>query len=187
MPTSLFENPRSYSPKDSVPDLSNLIVIWDAINLFLPTPFSLGCCLVFLGMNPVLKWCRPMSVLGIGVVLFITCSLLHSLPRYSLSWMLDRPCPMSGYNRCCVWVHGVLCRIWCRPSGGCMLISLLLWGLLSTCMTIYQIEGSHDELIDGHDQMRVLFIVYLKHDIGQDWFLVFSGGFQWFISPELPL
>ena len=49
-----------------------------------------------------------------------------------------------------------------------MLISLLFWGSLSTCMTIYQIEGSHDELIDGHDQMRVLFIVYLKHDIGQD-------------------
>ena len=30
-PTSLWENPRRSSPKESVPDLSDLVVIWDVI------------------------------------------------------------------------------------------------------------------------------------------------------------
>ena len=35
VPTYFWENPRRSSPKDSVPDLSNLVVIWDVIVVLL--------------------------------------------------------------------------------------------------------------------------------------------------------
>ena len=48
-------------------------------------------------------------------------------------------------------------------------------------------EDARDELNNGHAQMGVIFLVYVQHELGQDSFLVFSGGFQWFVAPSLSL
>ena len=106
---------------------------------FLPTPCSLGLRPMFLSISPVSRWFRPIYLPGIEVFLYATGLLLHSWPRYSMFWRLGIIFLLGGCNRCCVWVRGVFCRIWFRPSGGCVFIFLPFWGFLSTRMAACQI------------------------------------------------
>ena len=105
---------------------------------FIPTPCSLGCRRMFLGMIPILIWCRPISVPGMGVFLYATGSLLRSWPRSSVSWRLGIFGPLCGCNRCCVWVCGFLCRILCHSSGICVFVLINLWGSSITCMSAWK-------------------------------------------------
>ena len=56
VPTSLCENPSLYSPKESVPALSEFVVLCEVIVFFFnapPRPCSLVCHVLFLSMSPV--------------------------------------------------------------------------------------------------------------------------------------
>ena len=102
---------------------------------FLPTLCWMGCSVMLLVMITFLSWYRPRSVPGIVVCLSTTGSLLRSWYHSSVSWMLARPYPLGGFDRCCVWVQIFFCRIWCWHSKGQPLFSLPLWELSSTHMT----------------------------------------------------
>ena len=124
-----------------IPDIWLLFEMLLLFYDFLPTLCSMGCHPMFLGMSTVLRWCRPIYVPGIGVWLSTTGLLLRSGPHYYVFWILERYFPLGGCDRCCVWVHGIFWRIWCRHSRGCVLVPLPLWGSLITHMTVCQIRS----------------------------------------------
>ena len=140
MPTSLCENSRRYYPKEIIPELIDLIVIWYVIFVlwFSTHTVLTGVFLMFLGKSPVLWLCHPRYVLGIGVCLSATGSLLCSWLHSYVSWILGRPYLPFGFDCCHVWVRVVFCRIWCRTSERCVLVLLHLWVSSSICITTFR-------------------------------------------------
>ena len=57
---------------------------------------------------------------------------------FLLFYVLNFHYLIGGCNRCCAWVCIIFCRIWCRPSVGCVFFFLPLWGSSSTRMTTCQ-------------------------------------------------
>ena len=141
-PTYLWDNMRRSYPKESVPYLRYLIVIWDVIFIldFSPTLCLLGCHMMSLDMNPLSWWCRTIYVISRGVCLSTTGQLLRSWPHYSMYGILGRPYPKCVLDWFHVWACIIFCRIWCCPSEGLVFICNPLWRLSSIWMKACQVR-----------------------------------------------
>ena len=161
VPICLCENLRLFSPKESVTDLSDLIVIWGVIVVlwYIPTLCLLGCRLVFLGIIPVLWWYRPRLAPDRGVSPSTTGTLLCFWPHSSLSLMWGTPC-LTGVRSCrCAVSHAVSCKTWCPPSSGCLFVYSPLWGLCSTHIIACRRKLFRDYLSNAYSQVVVIFPV----------------------------
>ena len=132
VPTSLCENMRYSSLKESIPDLIFLVVIWYNIwlsSIFPPIMCWLRTHLMSLGRNPLLWLYRPRFTLGTGIFLSATWSLSRSWHHSSMSKMSGAPCMPSVCSRWCKLPWVVYCITWCIPYTGCMLVYSPIWGL----------------------------------------------------------
>ena len=112
VPTSFCDNPSLSLPNESVPALSEFVVICEAILFFeaLPRPCSLVCHVLFLSMSPVGWWFPPRCAPDRGLWLSATVSLWRFWPRFSVCRILGRPYQLDGGSHCLGKVIFIFCK-----------------------------------------------------------------------------
>ena len=124
VPTCLFENTSLSLPKESVSDLSDLVVMWEVIVFFkvLTRPCSLVWHVLFLSMSQVGWWFPPRCAPGRGLWPSAIVSLWRFKPRFSVCGMLGKPYRPDGGSHICGKVCGVFCRKLYLLSEGCVCV-----------------------------------------------------------------
>ena len=112
MPTSLCENTSLSSPKENVPNLRDLVVMWEVIAvlfmLYLDRVHWCATCCSWLWIQLDDDLC-PNARRSEGRCR-LYCATVAFLTRFSVCGISGRPYWPDGGYHCCVKVCGVLCK-----------------------------------------------------------------------------